>query len=125
MKKAFPPLASKKCLSFEVHSIVAMHYSPSNIIKIREDEGSSNVKTTSNDVLGIFPGESPGLLHRQIFPQELLVISKLYNKRNLKDLLQISTTKSHKSLDTHTTIMIAMQLIVFKRCDKLKFLHCT
>ena len=32
-----------------------MYYSPSNIIKIREDEGSPDVKTTSNDVLSILP----------------------------------------------------------------------
>ena len=47
---------SNLMFSFFKVKLTIMYYSPSNIIKIREDEGSPDVKTTSNDVLGVLPG---------------------------------------------------------------------
>ena len=65
-------------------------YLPTNEVKIGEDEGFWYVKPTSNNVFSILPGESLALFHSQILPHALLIVGKLYNKRNLEYLLQIS-----------------------------------
>lgn len=72
-----------------------IYNSPANIIEIREDERLWNVKTTSNDVLCILPCKSSALFYSKIFPEELLIISELYNQRNLKHILQIPTHHFH------------------------------
>lgn len=52
---------------------------PSNIRKIRENECSFNVKTTCYNVFSIFTGKPFTFLNSQVFPQELLIVSQLYN----------------------------------------------
>ena len=63
---------------------------PSNIIEVWEYECLWYVKTTSNDVFSVLTGKSLALLHRKIFPHALLIISQLYNERDLEGILKVS-----------------------------------
>ena len=91
---------------------------PTNVIKITEDEGSRNVKPTSNNVFSILPNKSLTFLYREIFPHTFLIISKLYDQRNLKRVLQISTTEitiNHNQTKTESNFLGNQTEIKMKR----------
>jgi hypothetical protein len=62
----------------------------SDVIKVGENEGTTNVEPTSYDVLRVLTSKTPSLFKLQILPQKLLVVRELNHKRNLERILQIS-----------------------------------
>lgn len=107
------------------------NYSPTDIIKIREDKGLCYIKTTGNYVFCIFPCKSLTLLNRKIFPHALLIISQLYNKRNLKGILQVpaiqillqaeKNNKQTNKTNIKPIIELPLPILLFKK----KNAHCS
>lgn len=57
-------------------------------VEIGENERLPYVKSQSNDVFSILPGQSHCFLHLEIFPQSLLVVSQLNHQRHVESLLE-------------------------------------
>lgn len=56
-------------------------------VQVTKNESFFNIKSTGNDVFGVFKCHVIGLFQSEVLPQVFLIISQLYDEWNIKSVL--------------------------------------
>ena len=90
-----------------------------HVCYVWENESLCLIKPNSNDVLCIFMGKSVCFFHREVLPQERLIISELNHNGNIKHLLQVPRQNRRCVVRNSVKCIIVMllrKLDSFKLC---------